>query len=353
MMIELYGQGAGSWLERYRGTKPVFACVLGFTQTALIEGISAAGATPAARQLTAIADAEFLYMGQGKQYPLPDLVAGISPVFISRALLTALEIPIWLFDAGLPQALPVPHIHLGGAIAQCVTTGAALEPELVTHLFEQGLIWGARLADYAPYVVLGECVVAGTTTALAILTALGYPAKDLVNSSHRVCNHSQKWQIVSQGLAACSNLDHHPLNAVAAVGDPCQIVLAAMAIAASKKVGVLLAGGTQMIAIYALAQALTQTLAYSWQPQNIAIGTTPWVAQAPNTITLANHVQAPLLAAKISFADSSYSQLRAYEQGFVKEGVGAGAAMITAMLYQAWGQAQILQAIEQLVARHL
>ncbi|MDX1978403.1 MAG: TIGR00303 family protein [Pseudanabaenaceae cyanobacterium bins.68] len=353
MLIDIYSQGGMAWLERHLGLKPLFACVLGFTQTAMIEGISAAGATPAARQLTAIADAEFLFTGRGTQYPLPDLVAGVSPVFISRALLTRLEIPIWLFDAGLPQALPVPHINLGGAIANCVSTGAALERKLVIHLFHQGLIWGERLASYAPYLVLGECVVGGTTTALGILTALGYQAKDRVNSSHRVCNHQQKWQIVSQGLAGHSSLTHDPIGAVAAVGDPCQIVLAGIAIAASRTVGVLLAGGTQMIAIYALAQALAQNLAHPWQPQNIAIGTTPWVAQDPNTIALATEVNVPLFAAKVSFAAAPYAQLRAYEQGFVKEGVGAGASMIAAILYQNWEQGQILAAIEQLVALHL
>ncbi|MEO1592039.1 MAG: TIGR00303 family protein, partial [Cyanobacteria bacterium J06632_22] len=45
------------WLTRYRHQRPVYVCILGFTETALIPGISAAGATPADRQFTAIADA--------------------------------------------------------------------------------------------------------------------------------------------------------------------------------------------------------------------------------------------------------------------------------------------------------
>lgn len=56
-------QNSRSWLDRYKGKKPHFACVLGFTETGLIPGISAAGATPADRQFTAIADAEFLVNG--------------------------------------------------------------------------------------------------------------------------------------------------------------------------------------------------------------------------------------------------------------------------------------------------
>ncbi|HEY9656143.1 MAG TPA: hypothetical protein V6C50_11695, partial [Crinalium sp.] len=34
------------WLQQHRGQRPVFACVLGFTATGLLSGISAAGATP-------------------------------------------------------------------------------------------------------------------------------------------------------------------------------------------------------------------------------------------------------------------------------------------------------------------
>ena len=34
-----------TWLEKYVGKIPIFACILGFTETALIPGISTAGAT--------------------------------------------------------------------------------------------------------------------------------------------------------------------------------------------------------------------------------------------------------------------------------------------------------------------
>ena len=84
-MIQIYTQSlqAQQWLDRYRGKLPVFACVLGFTATCLIPGISAAGKTPEDRQYTAIADAEFLANGvqPQPQYPLPPLIAGASPAF--------------------------------------------------------------------------------------------------------------------------------------------------------------------------------------------------------------------------------------------------------------------------------
>src|SRR4028118_861296 len=105
-MIRVYTQLAqgNRWLRQYQGRPPVVACILGFTATGLIPGISAAGATPEDRQYTAIADAEFLYNGpcQQPQYPLPPLQAGASPVLVSRAVIEGLNIPVYLLNAGLP-----------------------------------------------------------------------------------------------------------------------------------------------------------------------------------------------------------------------------------------------------------
>lgn len=364
-MIHVYTQmeQGQQWLRRYRGCSPVFACILGFTETGLIPGISAAGSTPEARQYTAIADAEFLYHGPQPQprYPLPPLHAGASPVLISRAIVQALDIPVHLFNAGLPQPPSVPAIDLGGTTARCLSQGCALELATVKHLLEQGLIWGEHLAaSIAPgYLILGECVVGGTTTALAVLTGLGIAAAGKVNSSHPVCNHAQKWAVVQAGFQRAglgSQLPvRDPLHLVAAVGDPMQVAAAGMAIAASRTCGVMLAGGTQMLAVYALIQAIAKEYDLPWQPEHVVVGTTRWVAQDPtgHTVELAELVgKVPLLATQLSFATSRYPQLRAYEQGYVKEGMGAGGSCVAAHLTKGWNQLQLLQAIEGLVEHY-
>ena len=349
-MITTYTQRkkAKAWLKTYRGKRPVFACVLGFTETGLIPNISAAGATPDDRKYTAIADAEFLATGTNTNFPLPPLVAGASPVLISRAVVAAQELPLFIFDAGLAIAPTINAIALGGKPAKCLSTGKALPIETVLQLFVQGLVWGEKLAQSGSYVILSECVVGGTTTALAVLTALGIEAKDKVNSSHPTCNHAQKWEVVQAGL---QHLDQSatPFEIVASVGDPMQIAVAGMAISASRHAGVLLAGGTQMLAVYALARAIAKYQNLTWNPNAIAIGTTRWVAEDPtgHTVDLALAVRdVPLLAIQLSFAQSKFPQLCAYEQGFVKEGVGAGGAAIAAHLYQNWTQEKLLNAIE-------
>lgn len=364
-MIRSYTQHlhAETWLTRYQNQKPTVACVLGFTETGLLPGISAAGATPESRRYTAIADAEFLVNGvqPQSQYSLPPLQMGASPVFISRAIVETLKLPLFVFNAGLPTPPAIPAIDLQGLPARCLSTGRAMDFATAQHLFRQGLGWGEKLATEASYLVLAECVVGGTTTALAVLTALGIAANGKVNSSHPTCNHDQKWQLVKQGMhhwqAAQNTIptSDWPLAVVAAVGDPMQVVVAGMAIAASQRCGVLLAGGTQMLAVYKLAECLANSYHLAWNSTQIVVGTTRWVAEdaTGDTVGLASLIgSVPLLATQLSFASSCFTQLQAYEQGFVKEGVGAGGCAIAASLYQNWGQAELLNAIEDQLNRY-
>lgn len=374
-MISIYTEPdrAQHWIDRYLGLKPHFACVLGFTETALIEGISAAGQHPSDRRLTAHADAEFLLNGvtASVTFPLPPLIAGVSPTVISRAIVQALKIPTFLINAGLPQSLSVPSQVLSQTIARCVSTGEALPIALVQDLFCQGLAIGRDWSLRYPGQVLmiGECVVAGTTTALAVLMGLGIDAAGKVNSSHPTCNHQQKLALVMQGLERFKTPSQtlatrpHPSNAggfdqdqvfqlLAAVGDPMQPVAAGMAIGASEASGVLLAGGTQMLAVYAVAQALVASQNFVWNPDNVVVGTTRWVAEDPSgdTVGLARSIgTVPLLGTALNLSSSRYEALRWYERGFVKEGVGAGGCAIAAVLYQDWSNSRLVETIEDLI----
>ena len=388
--ISIYhgGEQAEAWLKRYQGRSWRLAIALAFTETALIPGISAAGKTARDRQFTAHADAEFLYHGlqtasqsNTQSHPLPPLTAGLSPVLISRALLEATDSPAQLINAGLSQPLNIPHLNLRLPAARCLSTGAAMTRQQVQQSFERGLKLGETCPSQTPstftaapkpnatapsYTVLGECVVGGTTTALGVLTGLGVKAQGRVNSSHGQCNHEQKAQLVAQGLAK-SGLDNpttrqqaDPLDIVAALGDPMQPFVAGYAIALSRHQGVLLAGGTQMLAVYALATALAQHHQLNWNPENIAIGTTRWVATDPtgDTPGLAQAIEQRfeltplLLATDLSFAESQHSGLRAYEEGFVKEGVGAGGGAIATALSLGWSVEEIGEAIETFVTRY-
>ena len=368
-MIAICADGAAgegtAWLAEYRGRRPTFACVLSFTETGLIPRISAAGKTVENRRYTAAADGEFLVAKQGRNSrtrQLPPLQAGISPAVISRAVLQSLSIPIHLLSTGLHTALNVPHIALPSVQAESLETGCAMSLAQAQALFSAGQTWGTRLASASTYLIIGECVVGGTTTAQAVLTALGYEAAGLMSSSHVTGNHDQKQRLVNQGIAAlrcrrrCSQgsttkpkaLDLCAKDVAAAVGDPMQLVVAGMLLAASQTGGVLLAGGAQMLAVYALAKAIAQQESMSWQSQRVVVGTTRWVIEDchADTVRIAQQIKVPYLASQIHFGQSPYVQLRAYEQGFVKEGVGAGGCAIAAHLYKGWTRSQLRHAVE-------
>ena len=109
-----------------------------------------------------------------------------------------------------------------------------------------------------------------------------------------------------------------------------------------------------MLAVYALLRSLAHTLDLEWQPEQIVVGTTRWVAQDPtgDTCGLAQDIgDVPLLATELSFATSRYPQLQAYERGYVKEGIGAGGCAIAASLYRDWDSRQLLHAVEALLDR--
>lgn len=192
--------------------------------------------------------------------------------------------------------------------------------------------------------------------------ALGIDARGMVNSSHPSCNHEQKWSVVKAGLSQAGiapqsqkSCLRDPLELVAAIGDPMQVVSAGMAIAASRQIGVMLAGGTQMLAVYALIEALISYHNISALQSQIVVGTTRWVAEDPtgNTAKLANLIgRVPLLATGLNFSLARYPSFRLYSRGYVKEGVGAGGCAIASQLKQNWTSTQLLTVIEDLFTKY-
>ena len=61
--------GGTAMLTHLAGKKPLFMCVIGVTETAKIQGISAAGANPEITDYTPPADVELLQLGKCKCIP--------------------------------------------------------------------------------------------------------------------------------------------------------------------------------------------------------------------------------------------------------------------------------------------
>lgn len=334
-----------------------FLCVAS-SESSDIEGISAAGASPELRRHTPAIDAEALVLGMpANNFELPVSPMGVvSPVVITRACMPIAQFEITVVDCGTFRAPSLKAaVQTGGKSARCVSTGAAQLVDDVEQLFEAGLAIGKIAAQNSQYVILSECVPAGTTTALGVLTGLGHKCQGMVSSSLSCADHDLRGRLIREGLKK-ADLDpkmikREPLKVVAAVGDPMQPFVAGVALAASRQVPVFLGGGSQMLAVYALTQAMRAASKVRFgadKGPGIGVLTTKWVASdaSANTPALSKLVAAPFACAWPDFTRSRHEGLRSYELGNVKEGVGAGAAMSAAHLAGGASHHQIVDAID-------
>ena len=321
-------------IDQLKGKKPFFSCVVGVTETAKIDGISAAGANPEITDYTPPADMELLYFGKCKCIPgVPVTPDGIpTPALITLSALRLTDIPTLVVNAGLKIKPHVPFVDVGGCPGKDIRTANAVEN--AQEVMERAKIVGETLSKTVDYLVVGESIPGGTTTALSVLLALGVDAKGKVSSSMPLNPHDLKIKTAQAGLRAASIAEgqykNDPMAAVSTVGDPMQPAAAGLIIGAAKKVPVIMAGGTQMAAVLAVVNASNPEVL-----ENVAIGTTKWIVNDETSDInglVSKIADVPVLAADLDFGKSKYEGLHAYEKGVVKEGVGCGGTSIAAML---------------------
>ncbi len=322
--------------------------VLAGSKTAEIEGVSSAGATKESRRYTAIADAELLLRGpsQSRKWPLPPLPAGVSPALISHVASRLMGLKPLIVSTGLIQTPSFCHlIASSNGPSNCLTTGKAMHLKRVDLLWDKGFSMGM---SFTKPLLLAECVPGGTTTALAVLTGIGLSVGELISGSNRNPAMQLKKSLVEQGLLA-AELGSHPMpkNVLAAVGDPFQPFAVGLLMGARHAAQpVILGGGSQMVAILAVALASIDSSLRNEFLKDISIGTTAWLAEEIISSTKTQS-EFPLLIKEIekffdvsllclssglNFSGSSKKVLRDYELGFIKEGVGAGAFSLLAQL---------------------
>ena len=366
---------ARDFLARCRRQPPFFVCTIASTETALIPGVSAAGASIELIPYTAAADVEAIAYGRalclGK---IPENPLGPpSPVIITMAALRRLRAAHLVVDAGNAITPKVPLLTAGRRPGLALTENDPDPVANAAELFLQGIIIGEQLGALGHTLILGESVPGGTTTAMAVMEALGLAALGKISGSMPGNNQSLKQELVSRvmadkGLSRGSCLDD-PLLAVRRLGDPMQAVQAGMALSASVRVPVILGGGTQMIAVAALLGALLESgLESRWEGlsavaapwlerarqariENLGIATTAWVSEDENADLRSLMRQLPrampLYASGLDFSISRHHNLTLYEEGYVKEGVGAGALALAALLYDEIDNQTFLPDIER------
>jgi len=317
----------------------IFLVIAG-TNTSQIPGISAAGLNAKSRRITALADAEFLLMGASKdhKYKLPPLNAGVTPALISHVCSKLLNV----YPVIVPLGIEVkPHFNhlivedrdLGPS--NCLSTGKSMPRDRVVNLYKRGLEIGK--SSKQP-ILISESVPGGTTTAQAVMEAFGLQVSNLVGSSLFKAPRDLRRKVVQKGLLN-ANLknDFDSFDVVAAVGDPFQAFSMGLLIGSRlAKQPVILSGGSQMLAVILLVLEFLGEKNKDEFIEDVFIATTGWLVKDNSLNDLVNLINEKYdvkllgLASPLNFKSSKYKELKDYELGHVKEGVGAGGISLLA-----------------------
>jgi len=325
-------------LERIWGKRGNFTCTIANTLTSTIPGVSDAGDTPELTLFTPAADAEMLVNGKVTcMKGIPINPGGIpTPATLTMAALELSGMPVHIIDGGTKVKPNIPFYDVGGECGQSILTGKAVSN--VRRSFERGLMLGKLLSKGYDHLVISESCAGGTTTALAVMMAMGTVKENLVSSSSPNNPKELKTKLVNDSLKASGvkigDLANDPLKAIECVGDPMMPVNVGMLIGASKYIPVIVGGGTQMAAILAAAVALDDSIV-----GNIMQGTTRWLVDDPNSdikkMVAGIHKDIPIVYVNMDYSSSPYEGLQAYEWGYIKEGVGCGGSSVSAIIQSA------------------
>jgi uncharacterized protein (TIGR00303 family) len=325
----------------------LFVLVISGTDTISHPGISAAGANFEALKYTSALDAEFVALGQtlSKSNLAVSPKGIVSPALISKACLNILGWDCQIFNLGahIAPQIKCHHVHLVPGASIC--SGNTIDIKIVEKIFSDGKVAGEELKQKYKQLIIAECVVGGTTSALGLLTALGYQCNGMISSSFPKGNHQIKDKLINEGLKKLKarnpfyqkTIEDNPLEAIAAMGDPSQAFIAGLAIAHPECI---LAGGTQMLAI--------KTLIDKFDHSETSLITSEWVYNdssakfqklhklvCPKTQVAYSQISHNEIYTKLDNEIKQISEERfdlgliidKYNQGHVKEGVGMGALL--------------------------
>jgi len=327
--FELFGniEQGQSFLESMKSKKFLFSFVISYTETCEIPGITFAGADKDSIQYTPPADAEYLHYGYCKSIDkIPMTPDGKpTPGLLTKTALESASIPHLTINAGSKILPQLPFMDTGMTFGKNISNEDAMTDSQVSHAVDYGRIVGRSMASLTDCLIIGESIPGGTTTALAVLKALGFNAK--VSSSIPNNPIELKNQIVNSALERIDS--EHPYSIVAKVGDPMIPFVAGMLSSASSVSNVMLAGGTQMAAVLAFASKI------GFNEENTVIGTTSYITddKTANFTSLVKEIaNIPAISVNPGLKNSQYPGLKAFSEGFAKEGVGAGGSIISSMI---------------------
>lgn len=325
------------FIESLRGKKASFLLSLSNTGTANIRGITQAG-IPGKIYLTPTLDSEFLCTGEVRSLEnIAETPKGVpTPALITRAVhLLNPYGNIELLDLGLEVKPQVEYFKIhdfGISPSKSIALDAGIN---AMELFQKGLEFGQSFECKDDYIILGESVPSGTSTASATAQALGYDSKSLFSSSFKEVPNNIREITIENALKNIKS-DDDLFKILGRVSDNMLIFNAGFVLGLNNKIKVVLAGGTQMACVLLIINTILKTMGGELNTSNLSLCTTKWVYEDENSDikSLLEMLDFDINAyySDFDFSSTSHPALKLYDQGEAKEGVGAGAALVYASL---------------------
>lgn len=331
--------GSVDFLESLRGKTASFLLNTSVTKTCEIPNISQAG-IPGKLYLTPTLDSEFLCVKQVRS--LEDIAQtpkGVpTPALITRAVHELKPYRnVEIVNLGL-QALPkidyfkVHNFDLNPS--EAINKDANIN---AMDVFQKGVEFAQNLELQSDYVILGESVPSGTTTAYATAKALGYEADELFSSSFKNSPDDIRTKTINEAMALINEEDD-VFARLSKVSDNMLIFTAGFILGSTGRddLKVVLAGGTQMASALLIANSIVEVMGGVVDAKNIALCTTKWIYEDENSDIKALLEQLNFsinaYASDFDFSLSSHPALKLYDEGEAKEGVGCGGALCYASI---------------------
>ncbi len=343
--------GSSDYLEFLRGKEATLLLSLSTTKTLDIKGITQAG-VPGLIHLTPTLDSEFVCSGEVRSLEnLAETPKGVpTPALITRAVHVLKPFKnIELLDLGMSQKpkLDFFKIHeFDLKPSEAIHKGAQIN---AMEVFQKGVEFGKSYECKDDYIILGESVPAGTTTAYATTLAIGYNCDGKFSSSFKDVPNSIKNQTIQEALDNIKDGDDL-FEKIGKVADNMLIFNAGFVLGnSSTNTKLILAGGTQMAAVLLLANAIVKYMGGELDSSNLALCTTKWLNEDEhsNIKGLLELLDFPINAysANFDFEKSEHPALKLYDKGEAKEGVGAGGALCYGLI-NGLNDEQIIKEVE-------
>ena len=342
------------FLKKLQAKKATFILALSNTQTANIKGITQAG-IPGIIYLTPTLDAEFVSLGEVRSLSnIAETPKGVpTPALMTRAVhLLAPYGHIELLNLGLEVQPKVDDITIHDfniEPSQSIAKGASIDAEA---LFTKGVKFGKNYQCQDEYIILGESVPSGTTTATATALGLKYDVANYFSSSFKDVPSDIREMTLKLAL---SNLEYEDdiFEVLSKVSDNMLIFNAGFIMGLNNKTKIVLAGGTQMACVLLIVDKILKSMGKKIETTNLALCTTKWVAKDKKSdieaILKCLDFNINAYYVDFDFSKTQHPTLKLYDQGEAKEGVGAGGALMYGFL-NGLSTEQITKQVESFLA---